>query len=88
MANSLPPVKLPVNEWVDLYDKTGLTVGTKLIIQNSGSNDAILTESALLPTSGYGFNPLPKNSYVSNSTGNIGAWAKSTRGTTLQIEEA
>lgn len=88
MSTSLPPVVLPRNVWVDLYAETGITPGTSIIIQNTGKDEAILTESATKPISGYGLNKLPSRDYVTNEAANVGAWAFSSRGTKLQVEEA
>lgn len=86
MATSLPPVNLGLGEWVDIYAETGITVGTQLTIQNTGDSPAILTESSSKPISGYGFNRVRPNEFLTNSSGSIGAWALSGRGTTLQVE--
>ncbi len=51
MATSLPSVTIPFNTWVDIYAETGITVGAQLIIQNIGSSEAKLVESATEPTS-------------------------------------
>ena len=88
MATSLPPVKLPKNTWVDLYAETGITAGLKLVAQNTGASLAILTESAIKPTSGFGFNEIEPNEFFVNASGNVGAWAFSSRGTQLQVEES
>ncbi|HHZ69085.1 MAG TPA: hypothetical protein EYN54_02120 [Methylococcaceae bacterium] len=88
MSTSLPPVILPRNVWVDIYAETGIAAGTKLIIQNIGRDETVLTESATQPTSGYGLNKLPSRQYVTNEASNVGAWAYSSRGTKLQVEEA
>ena len=88
MATSLPPVTLTDNVWVDLYDVTGIVVGTQLIIQNIGSSEALLSESASEPTTVSGYNIIPTRTYLTNTTANIGAWAFSENGTTLQVEEA
>ena len=88
MSTSRPPVQTPRNVWVDLYAETGITVGTALIVQNIGKGEIILTESATKPVSGYGYNPLPSREFFGNSTGNIGAWAYSSFGSKLQVEEA
>lgn len=87
MAQSLAPVVLPKNVWVDLYAATGIATSTKLIVQNSGDALAILTESAAEPEPGTGFNPLDPDEFFTNVSGNVGAWALSSRGTTLQVEE-
>jgi len=88
MATSLPPVILPRNKWVDIYAETGILVGTSIIIQNIGKDEVILTESATEPTSGYGHNKLPSRQFFTNGTGNIGAWAYTSRGSKLQVEAA
>lgn len=54
MAESLPPVKIPRGAWVDLYSSTGLSGGSKITVQNIGENKAILTESLLSPSPGFG----------------------------------
>lgn len=88
MSTSLPPVPLPMGEWVDLYASTGIVAGTQLIIQNNNSAPVILTESATKPTSGYGNNTVNPYEFFTNSAGNVGAWAMSSRGSVLQVEEA
>lgn len=86
MSTSLPPVNLPRNVWIDLYAETGITAGTQLIIQNIGKDEAVLTESATQPTSGYGHNKLPSRDFFTNTASNVGAWAYSSFGTKLQVE--
>lgn len=86
MAQSLDPVELPKNTWVDLYAETGITVGLVLIAQNTGKDEALLVESAASPAPGYGFNRIPVDEFLTNVAGNVGAWAFSSRGTTLQVE--
>lgn len=88
MATSLPPVDLPKNTWVDLYAQTGISVGTRIIVQNTGKDDAFLTESPIEPIQGTGFNKIQPLQYLTNSTSPVGAWALSGRGTTLQVEVA
>ena len=88
MATSLPPVKLSPNVWVDLYDATGISVGVQIVIQNIGSSEAELSESATEPSGNYGFNPVPPRNYVTSATTPVGVWAKSDTGTTLQVEVA
>ena len=88
MATSLPPVKIPVNTWVNLYLATGISVGTQIIVQNTGSSEAVLTESATLPVGVVGVNAIIPRAYLTNAATNVGAWAFSQLGTTLQVEEA
>jgi len=89
MSTSLIPVPLPAETWVDIYDSTGLSIGTKLIIQNRRSDDVFLSESASAPTgliADIGANPLVGKQFFTNLTGNIGAWAYSIKGGLLQVE--
>ena len=91
MSTSLPPVSLSPETWVDIYAETGLTIGTKLIIQNRRSDDVILSESVLAPTgliADLGANPLVGKQFFTNSAGNVGAWAYSAKGGLLQVEVA
>lgn len=88
MAASLPSVKIPNNTWIDLYSETGITVGVQLLTQNKGDAEADLIESSTEPTSTNGSTKIQQYEYRVNKTGNIGAWAFSMRGTTLQVEEA
>ena len=88
MSTSLPPVDLPMGEWVDLYASTGIVAGTQLIIQNNNDSIAILTESSTKPSSGYGSNTIKPYNFFTNASGNVGAWAMSSRGSVLQVEEA
>lgn len=86
MATSLPPVKISRNEWVDLYAATGISVGTRIVIQNIGKSEVILTEASIEPTANFGQNKLPSREFFTNVAGNVGAWAYSGRGSKLQVE--
>jgi len=88
MATSLLPVPIPPNTRVDLYDATGILVGNQLIVQNIGSSEAELTESAAEPDDAAGFNSLVPREFFTNSAANVGAWAFSKLGTILQVEES
>lgn len=91
MSTSLPPISLPADTWVDLYLSTGISVGTQLIIQNRRTDDVFLTESATEPSgliASLGGNVLVGKEFLNNRTGNIGAWAHSRKGGSLQVEEA
>ncbi|HHZ95090.1 MAG TPA: hypothetical protein EYN67_05920 [Flavobacteriales bacterium] len=88
MSTSLPRVFLPANTWVDLYAATGIVAGTQLIIQNTGSDEVILVESATAPeTNSTGFNLLPARDFFTNAAANVGGWAFSKQGSSLQVEE-
>ena len=91
MSTSLLPVPLPPETWVDLYSSTGLSVGAQLIIQNRRTDDVFLTESATEPSgliANLGGNPLIGKEFFTNVTGNVGAWAYSYKGGSLQVELA
>lgn len=88
MAQSLPSIKIQPNAWIDLYAESGITVGVQLIMQNIGGGEAILSESVLIPTDIVGHNTIVPRSYLTNSASSVGAWAYSSTGTTLQVEEA
>lgn len=91
MSTSLLPVPLPPETWVDLYLSTGISVGTQLIIQNRRTDDVFLTESAVEPSgliADLGGNPLIGKEFFTNVAGNVGAWAYSYKGGSLQVEEA
>lgn len=85
---SRPPVLLPAGEWVDLYDATGITVGTKLSVHNNGSAMAILSDIAQKPVSGFGYDNIAPNQFLNSPDTPDGVWAMSDRGSILQVEEA
>jgi len=88
MATSLPQVVLPSKIWVDLYAATGITLGTQLIIQNTGGNEARLVESLAQPELTSGFNLVSENNFMTSASAPVGVWAYAHAGTTLHIEEA
>lgn len=84
----LPPVNLPEDTWVNIYTATSISVGTQLIIQNNGNNNVILVDSATEPDAGTGFNTIEPFMFLTTDTTPDGVWAKSSRATKLQVEEA
>ena len=88
MATSLTPVTILAKTWTDLYAATGIVVGAQLIIQNIGRDEAKLSESAAKPISTVGYNNLLVNDYLNSTAIPVGAWAYSSLGTKLQVEEA
>ena len=86
MATSLPSVILPRNVFVDLYAATGITVGTKLLIQNIGSSKARLYESNVMPLPTIGYNIIEKDKFLGSASAPVGVWAMSTGSTILQVE--
>lgn len=80
MADTLPNIDLPANEWVDLYAATGLAVGTALQVQNIGSSDVYLTVRATQPPvdhDAYNIAQRSNDVWLRNTTGDSGAWAMS-----------
>ena len=91
MAASLLPVSLPTDVWVDIYAATGISVGTKINVQNRRVDEVFMTEASIEPSgliADMGGNFLVGKNFFTNVDGNIGAWAISTRGGMLQVEEA
>ncbi len=84
----LPPVILPRDTWVDIYAETGIAVGTKIVIHNNSSSDAILADIATKPDKGYGFDNIQPYEYLVSADTPSGGWAKSDRKVTLQVREA
>lgn len=76
MADTLANTTLPANTWVDLYADTGISVGTKISVQNIGSNTIKLSTKLTTPISSDGFAELtPGNDQFDNDAGDSGAWA-------------
>ena len=76
MADTLPDVILPANEWVDLYAATGIIVGTKINVQNTGAARVRLATSLTEPLSEMGPFIYPDSSIMlQNDDGDTGAWA-------------
>ena len=78
---------IPANTWVDLYAATGITVAVQLIIQNVGANSVRLTESVAEPVLADGYNLIKPAEFLNNAVVSIGAWAFSSSGGILQVEE-
>lgn len=87
MTESLPVIKIMPSRMVDLYDESGITPGTKVLVQNVGSNSVRLYESVAAPTHSSGYNILEENKYAYSSLTPVGIWASSGRSTLLQVEE-
>lgn len=77
MSNNLPNIELPVNEWVDLYQLTGIEVGIALSIENIGVCDVYLAVQATKPAADHeSYNIVKrKGPPLKNSVGDLGAWA-------------
>ena len=80
MADTLPNIIVPPNEWVDLYALTGIAVGTAIQVQNVGSSDVYLTVAATQPANDFdGYNVVARKNglFHRNEEGASGFWAYS-----------
>ena len=82
MADTLQNIKLPANTWVDLYDATGIDVGTQIVLQNLSSVHVKLHTSATQPSDVDAesnelgsFNRIGSYGSIVNDSGDSGAWA-------------
>lgn len=85
--DTLSNVTLEKGVWVDIYDATGIAVGTQITVQNLTTSHVRLHTSAAEPTGNYGFKTVPPYEYAINDTGDSGAWAYSTNGGAINIAE-
>lgn len=90
MATSLRTVNLPQGVQVDLYAATGIAVGTKITIQNTGNTRIRISESVAEPITSTGFNTVAPDKFVNSAIIPIGLWALSpgSLGGLLQVEVA
>jgi hypothetical protein len=78
MSDNLPNIELPVNEWVDLYQLSGIEVGIALSIENIGVCDVYVAVQATKPDPDHdSYNVLQRKNGVrmQNNAGDHGAWA-------------
>lgn len=78
MPDNNPNVPIPISEWVDLYDLTGITVGEPLHIKNIGVSDIFLTVQATKPDNNHDAYDVIRRGDdigVTNNRGDPGAWA-------------
>lgn len=88
MSDTLPDVTLPAKTPVDLYAETGITVGTKVRVQNITSSDVRVHVGAVTPTMGVsGAGLLVPGQSGENTQGDSGLWAWSVTGGAVQVVE-
>lgn len=78
MADTLQNITLPENTWVDVYNASGISVGTAISVQNIGVADVYLTVRSTQPPVGYNaYNVVQRDNGVRlrNTKGDSGAWA-------------
>lgn len=80
MANTIPDVSVPANDWVDVYSATSIAVGTGLIITNKSSYPVLLqikgTKPSLSSTDGEPLDPDGAYKRLQISPNESGLWAK------------
>ncbi len=75
MADTLPNESLTAGTWIDLYDLTGIAIGTKISIQNIGTNTLFLSTSLAQPTDSTSRREIKPNEVFENNSGDSGLWA-------------
>ena len=77
MSLTLPNISLPANTWVEIYAASGITVGTKILLQNLGNTNVRLTTKATIPIAGDGFKRVANGQQAVNEAGSTGEWVLS-----------
>lgn len=76
MADNLNNTPLQNDQAIDLYAANSITVGTKIEVQNIGSNDVNLYSQAAAPDiDDDGHQIIKRGDYMENDEGDLGAWA-------------
>ncbi len=77
MSDTLPNIAIPKGTWVDVYALTGIIVGTKLNVENTGTCDVYLAVQATQPDPDHNeYNILKRTGpKMTNHAGDSGAWA-------------
>lgn len=89
MADTRPNIIVPARTVVDLYDETGIAVGTSLAVQMIGDGIAKLYAGATLtsePTDTTGFSPIYQNETGYNESGDAGLFIWSEHGCTINVK--
>lgn len=75
MADTLPNIILSAGTWTDLYDKSGITPGTKIKIVNLSQTQIMLHTGLTQPDKASGFIPLAPGETLENIAASTGEWA-------------
>lgn len=77
MAETRSNIPLPAGVWVDLYARSGLPVGQKILVSNEGAADVLLSAALAEPaTNSDAFHALRRTGPpMVNDQGDPGAWA-------------
>lgn len=90
MSASLPPVEVPSSKWINLNEKTGIAVGTQLVIQNLTIHSVVISQSSTKPDIQFktiGCNIVNYNKTVTTNFNPDTVWAYAVVGTELQVED-
>lgn len=84
MADTRPDIQIPADTPVDIYAALNaqvgypaVTIGTRIRVQNKGNNELELHAGADDPVSADGSTRLPRLGFLTNDTGDLGAWVTS-----------
>ena len=84
----MPDVTLNPKTFTDLYAATGISVGTKVLIQNKTRAGVNVFDDAVEPTNPVGGTIIPPVVQAQNKSGDPGAWAYSRVGGVIHVSEA
>ena len=81
MADTLENIALPSGVWYDLYTDpvliaAGIVVGTRIVVDNLGTDYLQLHAGADSPGDAGGFTKVAPGSEAINEDGDLGAWVK------------
>jgi len=85
MADTLPNISLPPQEWVDIYNQSSITVGTQILVQNIGVCDVYLRSQAAKPTDDEAHQIIGRGQFAVNDFGDAGAWAYCRAGGSINV---
>lgn len=76
MAATRESISLIPGKWTDIYQETGIVVGTKIAVQNIGSADLRLSVALAQPdVDSDSWQKIQPNDFpMANSFGDLGAW--------------
>jgi len=90
MADTIGNIVVPANTPVDLYDATGITIGTQISVKMIGNGNARLFSGVLLsgqPDNTTGYTPMREDEELANDDASTGAWIWSNIGCTVNVGE-
>lgn len=83
----MPGITLPSTDWVDLYAAASIPVGTKILVQNQGSNFLLLQEATSAPdTADTTGRMVVRPSEALVKPGSVGVWARCFGGISIYVQ--